>query len=151
MDSAGQTYLVIYIAVSVGLTLALARILFTNGTPFLLDVFPDQPQLARAVNRLLVTGFYMLNLGYALFIVKTSAFLYGFQAFQFLVNRLALLLITLAGIHFVNVFVFWRIRVHHERREMVRPMVAPTAASGQVAGQDPGFVFREPGEEDETT
>ena len=63
------TYLVpvylVYTAVSVGLVIWLARTLFRNGEVFLEDVFDDHPRMAQAVNRLLVIGFYMLNLGYA--------------------------------------------------------------------------------------
>lgn len=127
--SGSQAYL-LYLLVAIGITAALARTLYRNGAPFLHDVFPGQPQVADAVNRLLVTGFYMLNLGYAMFIMKASATLTGFEAFQFLVNRLALLLLTLAGIHFVNVFVFWKIRAHHLARQQATP-TAPT--SGTVA------------------
>jgi hypothetical protein len=115
---------VIYVVVAVGLTVWLARTLFHNGTAFLHDVFADKPELAEAVNRLLVTGFYMLNLGYALYILRASRGYDGFEAVQFLVNRLALLLVTLAGIHFVNVFVFWRIRARREQRQLPTP-VAP--------------------------
>jgi len=46
------------------------------------------------------------------------------EAAQFLVNRLAVLLVSLAAIHFVNVFVFWRIRVHRERRDLPTPVTA---------------------------
>jgi hypothetical protein len=45
---------------------------------------------------------------------------------QFLVNRLALLLVSLAAIHFVNVLVFWRIRARRELRQMPSP-VSPQA------------------------
>jgi hypothetical protein len=114
----------IYVVVAVGLTVWLARTLFHNGTAFLHDVFADKPELAEAVNRLLVTGFYMLNLGYALYILRASRGYDGFEAVQFLVNRLALLLVTLAGIHFVNVFVFWRIRARREQRHLPTP-IAP--------------------------
>jgi hypothetical protein len=114
----------IYVLVAVGLTVWLARTLFHNGTAFLHDVFADKPELAEAVNRLLVTGFYMLNLGYALYILRASRGYDGFEAVQFLVNRLALLLVTLAGIHFVNVFVFWRIRARREQRHLPTP-IAP--------------------------
>jgi hypothetical protein len=116
----------VYVIVAVGLTAWLARTLFGSGTAFLHDVFVDKPELADAVNRLLVVGFYMLNLGYALFILRASEGLTGFAAIQFLVNRLALLLVTLAGIHFLNVFVFWRIRAHREQRHLPTP-VAPQA------------------------
>ena len=124
----------VYIVVAVGLTAWLARTLFRHGTAFLHDVFADKPELADAVNRLLVVGFYMLNLGYALYILRASRGLDAFAAIQFLVNRLALLLVTLAGLHFVNVFVFWRIRAHREQRHMHAPiahqlMVPPAPAS----------------------
>ncbi len=114
----------VYAAIAVGLTAWLARTLFRNGTAFLHDVFEDRPGLADAVNKLLVTGFYMLNLGYALYLLRASSGLGAFDAIQFLVNRLALLLVSLALIHFVNVLVFWRIRAHREQRTLPHP-VAP--------------------------
>jgi hypothetical protein len=115
---------VIYAIVAVGLTAWLARTLFRNGAAFLYDVFEDRPALAEAVNRLLVVGFYMLNLGYALYILRAGRGLGGFDAIQYLVNRLAILLGTLGLIHFVNVLVFWRIRSHRELRQLPPP-VAP--------------------------
>jgi hypothetical protein len=113
-----------YVTVAVGLTWWLARTLFHNGTAFLHDVFADRIDLADAVNKLLVVGFTMLNLGYALYILRASRGLDAFGAVQFLVNRLAILLVTLAGMHFLNVLVFWRIRSHREQR-LLPPPIAP--------------------------
>ncbi len=76
------------------------------------------------MNRLLVVGFYMLNLGYAFIILHADAGLNAFASVQFFVNRLAMLLITLALIHFVNVLVFWHIRGRGEQRQLPVP-VAP--------------------------
>jgi hypothetical protein len=126
---------VIYAAVAVGLTVWLARTLHRSGAVFLKDVFADRPGLAEAVNRLLVVGFYMANLGYALYILRTEPYLDAFQAVQTLVNRLALLLVTLAVIHFVNVFVFWRIRARGDQRKLPPPvapqmLVPPTVGVG---------------------
>lgn len=45
-----------YTACALVLTAALARTFFRNGALFLEDVFDERPQLAAAVNRLLVTG-----------------------------------------------------------------------------------------------
>ena len=114
----------VYIVIAALLTAWLARTLYRSGVAFLHDVFADRPELADAVNRLLVLGFYMFNLGYALYILRASRGLDTFEAVQFLVNRLAILLVTLAGMHFLNVFVFWRIRVHREQRRLPAP-VAP--------------------------
>jgi hypothetical protein len=115
---------VVYGAIAVSLTAWLARTLHAAGTAFLHDVFEDRPALADAVNRLLVVGFYMLNLGYALFVMKAGQGLGAFEAVQFLVNRLAILLGSLGVIHFVNVLVFWRIRAHREQRTLPPP-IAP--------------------------
>ena len=115
---------VVYAAIAVALTAWLARTLFRNGAAFLRDVFADRPGLAEAVNRLLVVGFYMLNLGYALYLLRAARGLGAFEAIQFLVNRLSLLLVSLAVIHFFNVLVFWKIRARREERSMPHP-VAP--------------------------
>ena len=124
----------IYVAAAVGLTVWLARTLFHNGAAFLQDVFEDKPGLAEAVNRLLVTGFYMLSLGYSLYILRASRGLDGFAATQFLVNRLAIMLVSLAAIHFVNVFVFWRIRARREQRHLPTP-IAPNATVPPAPGK----------------
>ena len=114
----------VYVVIAAFLTAWLARTLFRSGVAFLHDVFSDRPELADAVNRLLVVGFYMLNLGYALYILRAARGLDAFEAVQFLVNRLAILLVTLAGMHFLNVLVFWRIRARREQRMLPAP-VAP--------------------------
>src|SRR6266498_2804709 len=124
----GNQYLIevyaVYAAVAVGLTAWLARTLSRNGAVFLHDVFKDRPGLADAVNQLLVVGFYMLNLGYAFYILRADEGLSGFGSIQFLVNRLALLLVTLAVIHFINVLVFWHIRGRREQRQLPIPIAA---------------------------
>jgi len=86
------------------------------------------------VNRLLVTRFYMLSLGYSLYILRASRGLDGFAATQFLVNRLAIMLVSLAAIHFVNVFVFWRIRARREQRHLPTP-IAPNATVPPAPGK----------------
>jgi hypothetical protein len=126
---------VVYVAIAATLTTWLARTLFHHGTAFLHDVFADRPELANAVNRLLVVGFFMLNLGYALYLLRAARGLDAFEATQFLVNRLAILLVTLAGMHFLNVFVFWRIRARREQRMLPFPIApqvfVPPAPTGK--------------------
>lgn len=100
----------IYGTAAIGLTIWLARTLFASGQIFLEDVFEDRPAMANAVNRLLVVGFYMLNLGYALLIFRGINQPTPQEAIELLVNRLGVLLASLGVIHFLNIFVFWRIR-----------------------------------------
>jgi hypothetical protein len=127
---------VIYSATSIGLVVWLARTLFRNGAVFLEDVFADKPQLAASVNRLLVIGFYLLNLGFALLILQARAAVDALSATEVLVHRLGTLLMSLGVLHLLNMFVFYRIR----RRAEMGP-VPPKAQSvppvnwGPPAGQ----------------
>ena len=53
-----------YLAISMALTVWVARTLHTNGRIFLVDSFHGNEKLADSVNHLLVVGFYLINIGY---------------------------------------------------------------------------------------
>jgi hypothetical protein len=121
------TVYTIYATAGVGLTIWLARTLAKNGEVFLEDVFADNPRMAAAVNRLLVVGFYLLNLGYAFLTLKadrpadtTTA------AIETLAMKLGALLLSLGVLHFVNMYLFHRIR----RRGQIR--LAPPPVKPQM-------------------
>lgn len=126
---------VIYGVVSVALTWWLARTLSRHGEVFLADVFEERPQLATAINRLLVVGFYMLNLGYALLILRANTAPTALSAVELLINKLGILLVSLGLLHFVNMLLFWRIR-----RRQVEGEAAPAAAQAYVnPGDEQGW------------
>ena len=129
----GSGYLVfiyvIYGAVSIGLTLWLARTLYANGAVFLDDVFEDRPEMGSAVNRLLVTGFYMANLGYAFLLLRANIAVDAVSAAEILIRKLGVLLVSLAAMHFFNLFLFYRIRAR-ARAAHLPPPVAPQTTVG---------------------
>lgn len=115
-------YYAAYIASALAITIWLARTLFDNGAVFLTDTFDGRPELASAVNRLLVTGFFMLNLGYALWLFHLGSSIdTATEAVEALTTRLGVLLVSLAVVHFVNLLVFNRIRAH-SRSNLVPPL-----------------------------
>jgi len=124
----------IYAGASVGLTIWLARTLSKSGEVFLDDVFVDNPRMAPAVNRLLVVGFYLLNLGYAFVTLKAGVdSLTPVQAMETLAAKLGALLISLGVIHFGNMYLFHRIR----RRSQIR--LAPPPVKPQMQHVANGF------------
>ena len=54
----------VYLAISIPLTMWVARTLFTSGQRFLMDVFQGDQELALSVNQLLVVGFYLINFAF---------------------------------------------------------------------------------------
>ncbi len=114
---------VTYGVVAVLLTLWLARTLFSNGAVFLNDVFADNPKLAEAVNRLLVVGFYLFNLGYACLLLKADPATSAVSAIETLAHKLGALLLSLGAMHFFNMYLFHRIR----RRTVLANLPPPVA------------------------
>lgn len=62
----------IYLPIALLLTWYVSRTLFRNARIYMLDIFRGREDVALATNRLFETGFYLLNLGFALVILEIS-------------------------------------------------------------------------------
>jgi hypothetical protein len=63
------------------------------------------------VNHLLVVGFYLINVGYVAFALKTTENPNNLrQAIELVSDKLGLVLLVLGLMHFFNLFVFSRVR-----------------------------------------
>jgi hypothetical protein len=101
-----------YAAIAVILTIWLARQLSRHGLVFLRSVFAGRDDMALAINQLLVIGFYLVNLGWALLLLRADTLTSAnvTEALSMLVDRLGILLLLLGIAHLVNLYVFHRIR-----------------------------------------
>ncbi len=101
----------LYMPITIALTVWVARTLFTNGRVFLVDIFHGNELLADSVNKLLVVGFYLINIGYA---VYTLQILGEIASVQSVIERLSLkigaIILILGAMHFFNLFVFFKLR-----------------------------------------
>ena len=121
------SYLV-YLLISVTLTIWVARTLHKRGAIFLVDAFHGNAELAASVNHLLVVGFYLINIGFVTLALKTTAVITDSRAaIEMLSDKLGFVLLTLGGMHFFNLFVFSRIRAHGRENGPRRPPIAPDA------------------------
>jgi len=121
-----STYLV-YLAISIALTIWVAHTLHKNGRIFLVDVFHGNEALADSVNHLLVVGFYLINLGYVSLALKLGYLINNMQeGIEALSVKIGMVLIVLGGMHFFNLFVFSRMRRRSSSRNH-QPPVGPDA------------------------
>jgi len=105
-----QTYLV-YVVLSVALTVWVAHTLKKNGRLFLVDAFQGNEPLADSVNHLLVVGFYLLNLGFISYALATQAQVPDARsAIELLSTKVGAVLAVLGLMHFFNLFLFSRMR-----------------------------------------
>ncbi|MFJ4844364.1 MULTISPECIES: hypothetical protein [unclassified Streptomyces] len=127
---------VIYLLVSIALTVWVARTLSRAGKVFLEDVLHGNEKLADAVNHLLVVGFYLVNLGFvALYLKNADAVDDARGLFEALSVKLGVVLLVLGVLHLGNVWVLNRIR---RRGVMDREQIPPVAPQGWTPPAVPG-------------
>jgi len=119
------TYL-LYLSISVALTVWVARTLSKNGRVFLVESFHGNESIADSVNHLLVVGFYLINAGYVTLALKYGAKPNDMaQAIEFLSTKVGLVLLVLGVMHFFNLAVFSQMR----KRALPPRLTSPAPAS----------------------
>jgi hypothetical protein len=120
-----STYL-IYLVLSIALTVWVGRTLHKNGRVFLVDVFHGNEALADSVNHLLVVGFYLINFGFvSLALQHGYAIENAERSVEVLSFQIGMVLLVLGGMHFFNLFLFSRMR--HRAKAHHQPPVGPDA------------------------
>ena len=100
-----------YLAISIALTVWVARTLHRSGRVFLLDAFRGNAELTDSVNQLLGVGFYLINVGYIALALKTTDPLTNFrEVIELESSKIGVVLLILGGMHFFNMFVLARMR-----------------------------------------
>lgn len=102
-----------YLIISIAMTIWVARTLSESGLVFLVDSFGGNSRLAQSVNRMLVVGFYLLNIGYILLSLKTNKEIDSLRVcMEFLSQQVGFVLLVLGVLHLFNVVVIakWRSR-----------------------------------------
>lgn len=99
----------IYLPVALLLTYYVAKTLFKNSMVYMKDIFHGRFEIADATNSLFKIGFYLLNIGFALYILKIG---YTLQNTQMTIEALSYKIggfsIYLGVMLFLNMYLFFR-------------------------------------------
>ncbi|MFI2741970.1 hypothetical protein ACG2LH_04460 [Zhouia sp. PK063] len=99
----------IYLPIVIALTILVANTLFKNSIVYMNDIFHGREQIAKATNTLFKTGFYLLNLGYALLILEINLYHNTYQELiEILSSKIGGFSIYLGIVLFLNLFFFFR-------------------------------------------
>ena len=121
-----HTY-VVYLLLSIAVTIWVARTLYRNGRTFLVDAFLGQEARADSVNHLLVVGFYLINLGWIVTTLRTHYSLDSARAsIELLSDKIGTVLFVLGLMHFFNLFLFSWLRRRALDRSFDVPPISPT-------------------------
>lgn len=114
------TAYLIYLPIVIVLTWYVAHTLFKNGKIFMLDIFHGKTDIALSTNRLFETGFYLLNLGFALLIMEITTEIFSSQnLMEVLSTKIGGFSIYLGIMLFFNLYLFFRgRRISRERARL---------------------------------
>lgn len=116
-----------YLVLTIGLTIWVATTLFRNGKIFLIDIFHGNKELADSVNNLLLVGFYLINLGYAVYTLQvTSEVDSPRDVIEILSIKVGWIILILGAMHFLNLFIFFKLRSRAQIEKKYAHLTNPT-------------------------
>ena len=99
----------IYLPLVILLTFYVANNLFKNSIVYMKDIFNGREEIAKATNTLFKIGFYLLNLGFALFILTITDVVSTTQStIEVLSKKVGGFSIYLGVMLFINMYLFSR-------------------------------------------
>ncbi|PCI36279.1 MAG: hypothetical protein COB53_10155 [Elusimicrobia bacterium] len=111
------TYL-LYLAISIAITVWVAGTLHKNGRVFLVDAFHGNQEMADSVNHLLVVGFYLINIGFVTLALKAGVKPTDLTAaIEMLSHKVGMVLLVVGGMHFFNMYNVDRFRKRSMAKE----------------------------------
>ncbi|WP_203258075.1 hypothetical protein [Hyunsoonleella ulvae] len=116
----------IYLPLVITLTIYVSKTLFKNGKLFMIDIFKGKEDIATATNKLFEIGFYLINIGWAMLILKISYYSSSGMSYQALIEILSKKIggfsIYLGIMLFINLFFFFRgRRISRQTSKNVKP------------------------------
>lgn len=129
--STSITYL-LYISISITITVFVARTLSRNGKHFLVDGFDGNEPLAESVNHLLVVGFYLINTGFVLMRMRVGVTITSIEnMITYLASNIGSVLVILGAAHFINMLLISSYRASALKSKERRAALAERAANAR--------------------
>ncbi|MFN0293861.1 hypothetical protein [Pedobacter helvus] len=96
----------IFIALMVFIILVVGKICYRNGNVFVAQLIPGHIELCQQINKALLIGYYLVNLGYC---AVNLSFWQHISTMPMLVEvisiKMAGIIIILCGLHYLNIYV----------------------------------------------
>ena len=96
----------IYLVITTVIIVKVGRICYNNGNIYVSALIPDHEDLCLKANQILLTGYYLMNLGYcAMTLISWEKILSFHQLIEVIAIKTAIIIGTIAIMHYINIFV----------------------------------------------
>ena len=111
---------IIYLFITYLITVHVGLIFYRNGRIYILRLLRDDERMTDSINRILLTGYYLLNLGYAALMIRFWKTVKDWPDLIASISSMTgKIMLTLAVIHFLNMAVILLISQHHNRNQII--------------------------------
>jgi hypothetical protein len=94
----------VYLSITVGVILRVGHLLFRHGRIFIVNCLHGDTVLADAINRILLIGYYLVNVGYSVLSLKIwTPITSGVQMAETLGKKIGCIVLLLGAMHLFNV------------------------------------------------
>ncbi|SHJ16901.1 hypothetical protein SAMN04488508_10655 [Aquimarina spongiae] len=95
----------IYLLITIIIIIKVGSICYTNGKTFVIHLIPNDKEFCLRINNILLTGYYLLNMGYAIITLsKWNEITTYIDLIETVSYQTAKIILTLAILHYFNVF-----------------------------------------------
>ena len=96
----------IFIGLMVFIILVVGKICYSNGNVFVAALLPGHVELCEQVNKILLIGYYLVNIGYC---AVHLSFWQNISSVSMLVEQISIkmagIILILSGLHYFNIYV----------------------------------------------
>ena len=108
---------IIYLFITYMITVHVGLAFYRNGRVYILGLLEGDEALTNFINRLLLVGYYLLNLGYVLLTIQSWKTVNTWtEMLEGISQKTGKIMLILAVIHFCNMMVIWLIRRRQQHK-----------------------------------
>lgn len=96
---------IIFLIITIYIIIVVGKICYRNGNIFVLNLIPDHEELCQQINKILLIGYYLVNIGYcAMTLISWSTISNTIQLAEIISSKTAIIIGILAFLHYLNIF-----------------------------------------------
>lgn len=95
----------IYLSLTSIIIIKVGKLCYNNGNLFVLQLIPNHAEMCQQINKILLIGYYLLNLGYcAITIISWQKIQTAIQLIEIIASKSAIIILTIGIMHYSNIF-----------------------------------------------
>lgn len=95
---------IIYLSITSIIIRNVGKLCYDNGNLFVSQLIPNHEDLCHQINKMLLIGYYLLNLGYcAMTIISWEKIQTSNQLIEIIATKSAIIILTIGFMHYINI------------------------------------------------